>query len=355
MQLLRQEGINVIAIHEQRSQQYLRSWRALKTGEPLQVAFGASSALRSAIREQLEPGAYDLVHIEFIRAIGALPEQLPLPVVWDAVDCVSQLYEQGAKYGATRMLRVIGKYEARRVRQFEQQQLRRFRHVLVTSERDRLALENLSAEQNVISQRAEITSLPHGIDQEYYQPYEGSRRADTLVFSGKMSFHANIAGVLYFTEQVLPLIWLQRPQVRLVIAGSNPLPALRRLTRDPRIEVTGYVPDLRPSIAESQVAISPLPYAVGIQNKVLEAMALGTPVVSTSSASAGLHCSNDQAALRADRAADFASLVLRLLDDPVFWRQQAEWGKQYIRTHHDWDQILSRLTDVYQRAVSSFI
>lgn len=354
MHELRQEGVQIIAIQEQRRQQYIRSLRALRTGEPLQVPFGAAPALRAAIQEQLATGMYDLVHVEFIRALGALPSEIPVPVVWDAVDCISQLYELGAKYGATRMLRIIGTYEARRVRHFEQQQLRRFQHVLVTSERDRQALQALSPADDDTSGKAEITVLPHGIDEEYYQPYEGSRQAETLVFSGKMSFHANIAGVLHFTEHILPLIWQQRPQVRLLIAGSNPPSTIQRLARDPRIEVTGYLPDLRPAIARSQVAISPLPYAVGIQNKVLEAMALGTPVVATSSAVAGLCSNEDLNEFVADEPADFAALVLRLLDDPAFWQRRAEWGKRYVHTHHNWSQILSELLNVYERALQSF-
>jgi len=354
MQALRQEGVQVIEIQERRRQQYIRSLRALRTGEPLQVPFGAAPALRAAIQEQLASGAYDLVHVEFIRALGALPPEIPVPVIWDAVDCISQLYELGATYGATRMLRIIGPYEARRVRHFEQQQLQRFRHVLVTSERDRQALQALSPTGDETTSKAEITVLPHGIDEEYYQPYEGPRQAETLVFSGKMSFHANIAGVLHFTEHILPLIWRQRPQVRLLIAGSNPPSTIQRLARDPRIEVTGYLPDLRPAIAHSQIAISPLPYAVGIQNKVLEAMALGTPVVATSSAVAGLRSSEDLNEFVADEPADFAALVLRLLDDPTFWQRRAEWGKRYIRTHHSWSQILSELLNVYERALYSY-
>src|SRR5438876_1877011 len=286
IQTLQDEGLHVIAVADKRAWKLLRTLRALPTQKPLQVAFDASPALRKAIEKELSMGQYDLLHVEFIRALGALPDELPVPVVWDAVDCISRLYEHGAYFGATPMLRLVGAIEARRTCLYERAQLARFRHILITSERDRQAL--LTIAKHTPATCAEITVLPHGVDQEYYRAYRGQRDPETLVFSGKMSFHANVAGVLHLVENIMPLIWQKRPSVRLVIAGSNPPASVRRLAQDERIEVTGYVADMRPYVERAQVAVCPLPYAVGIQNKILEAMALGTPVVASSHAAGGL-------------------------------------------------------------------
>lgn len=356
MQDLQREGVAITAVKEKRSWQYLRSLHALSTQLPLQVAFGAAPGLRAAISQQLISRRFDLLHVEFVRALGALPDSLPIPVVWDAVDCISRLYEQGARFSATPMLRIIGQDEARRTRVYERQQLRRFRHVLVTSERDRQALLDLaedSSDAATTAALAEITVLPHGVDQQYFQRYIGPRRPETLIFSGKMSFHANVAGALHLVERILPLIWEQRPNARLIIAGSDPPARVRQLASDPRIEVTGYVPDLRPYIAQAQVAVCPLPYAVGIQNKVLEAIALGTPVVASSSAVAGLRAVAGHDLLVADTPASFAALVLRLLDDNVLWNRLAEGGMRYLAIHHNWEFILRQLTSLYERAIAT--
>jgi len=270
-----------------------------------------------------------------------------VPVIWDAVDCISRLYEQGADFGATPMLRGIGAIEARRTRAYERIQLARFRHVLVTSERDRQALLAIAKDTN----SAEITVLPHGVDQEYCRPYNGERHPETLVFSGKMSFHANIAGVLHLAEAIMPLIWQKRPGVRLIIAGSNPPASVRRLAQDERIEVTGYVADMRPYIEQAQIAVCPLPYAVGIQNKILEAMALGTPVVASSCAAGGLITTTDQHLLIADQPAEFATAVLQLLDDTNQWTRLSQKGLEYIATYHNWTQIVERLTAIYASAL----
>jgi glycosyltransferase involved in cell wall biosynthesis len=166
-----------------------------------------------------------------------------------------------------------------------------------------------------------------------------------------MSFHANIAGVCVLVEHILPLIWQKRPTVRLIIAGDDPPAAVRRLARDPRIEVTGYLPDLRPAIARAQIAVCPLPYAVGMQNKVLEAMALGTPVVASTPVAAGLQAIAGRDLLVADEPTDFANVVLRLLEDRVQWRSLAAHGAAYIRSHHHLDVIIQQLTAVYAQAL----
>jgi glycosyltransferase involved in cell wall biosynthesis len=345
---LQRAGIDVIAIGETRLQQSLRSLRALSTPLPFQVAYGAAPALRLAIVTQLASGRFDVLHVEHMRALGALPESLPISVVWDAVDCVSRLYEQGSRAAATPLLRFIGASEAKRTRAYEHCQLRRFRHVLVTSARERQALLDLAGVEGDMA--GEITVLPHGVDQEYFRPHSGEREPKTLIFSGKMSFHANVAGVQMLVEHILPRIWARRPDVRLVIAGSNPPAWIRHLARDPRIEITGYLADLRPPLTRAQVAVSPLPYAVGIQNKVLEAMAVGTPVVASSQAAGGLQAIAGEDLLVADEPERFAEAVLRLLGDRALWYRLAERGPAYIAAHHNWQHIVRQLTEVYAHA-----
>lgn len=357
VQALQQEGIAATAIYEPHIVRYMRSFRALASQQPLQVAFDASPRLRTVIGNHLLRGHFDLLHVELIRTLDAVPTILPVPVVWDAVDCISQLYEYGGQVGINWMQRIFGTCEAGRVRAYEHAQLHRFRHVLVTAERDRQALLAIAQESKATMHEqlpAEITVLPHGIDQDYFQPYDGERQAETLIFSGKMSFHANIAGVCTLVRCILPLIWQKRPLVRLVIAGNDPPAMVRHFAKDPRIEVTGYLADLRPAIAQAQIAVCSLPYAVGIQNKVLEAMALGTPVIASTPVAAGLQAKVGRDLLVADEPANFAAAVLGLLEDQTRWYSLATHGVAYIRAYHHWDIIIEQLTTIYtQMALSS--
>ena len=355
---LEDKGYSVIAVQDRRFWKIVRALRALLSGLPLQVAFDSSARFAATIRRQLATERFDLVHVEFIRALGALPEVLPIPVVWDAVDCISLLYERGGQSGATPLLRWLGVFEARRVRAFERAQLFRFSQVLVTAPRDRQALLEISeiavGEGQIRTSQPlpTITALPHGIDQGYFQPSSQERLPETLIFSGKMSFHANIAGVLFLVQQIMPLIWQQRPGVRLIIAGSNPPTRVQHLARAGQIEVTGYVPDLRPFIQRATIAVCPLPYAVGIQNKILEAMALETPVIASPQAAAGLQAIPGQDLLVASGAEEFANAVLRMLADEKLRADIGACGRKYITAFHDWRQITRQLLTVYEQAIT---
>jgi polysaccharide biosynthesis protein PslH len=349
------QGFTLLTVHDKRLLKMLRTIFALFMHLPLQVAFDASPRLRAVLAQQLAEGHFDLVHVEFIRALGVLPAEVAVPVVWDAVDCISDLYEQGGRSGATVLLRWLGLFEARRVRVYERIQVARFQQVLVTSARDREALLSVASASCDPTERLQIankiTVLPHGIDQEYFQPAHLTRLTDTLIFAGKMSFHANIAAVLLLTKQIMPLIWQKRPGTRLVIAGSNPPSSVCLLARDTRIEVTGYVTDLRPYIEQATIAVCPLPYAVGLQNKILEAMALGTPVVASPQAAAGLQaCTGSDLLVGADPQ-EFASAVLRIMNDPQLHLDLSTRGRAYVATHHDWAQIMQHLTGIYEEAL----
>ncbi|HZO73290.1 MAG TPA: glycosyltransferase [Ktedonobacteraceae bacterium] len=354
---VQREGIDIVAVYEERLVQFLRALLSLGSGLPLQVAFSASAHLRMILEKLLSSGHFDLLHVEFVRALGMLPMSLPVPVVWDAVDCVSQLYEQGAKFGMTPMLRLFGSGEARRVRTYELAQLLHFRHILITAERDRRALLNLTHKQpDELDGRtlAEIHVLPHGIDRRYFHRYSGPRLPETLIFSGKMSFHANIAGAHDLIKRIMPRVWERRPDIRLIIAGSDPPASLRLSGSDPRITFTGYVPDLRPYIARASIAVSPLPYAVGIQNKVLEALALGTPVIASSQAAAGIQAIAGHDLLVADEPETFANAILHLLDDRALWSKLAENGAAYVAANHNWDDVIQKLTAIYTQALETW-
>src|SRR5207302_9614574 len=146
---------------------------------------------------------------------------------------------------------------------------------------------------------------------------------------------ANVATALYLYQQVMPLIWQQQPEATLTIVGSNPPKVLQALTSDPRVEVTGYVDDLRSYVGRAEVMLSPMVYSVGIQNKVLEAMALGTPVVAAAQAAAALGTQTGRDLLVATSAQDFADATLRLMDNADLRLSLSQHGRSYVEEQHD--------------------
>jgi glycosyltransferase involved in cell wall biosynthesis len=193
--------------------------------------------------------------------------------------------------------------------------------------------------------------LPNGVDLEYFAPANLKRQRFNLVFSGKMSYHANVATAVYLYQQIMPLIWQKRPEATLTIVGSNPPKAIQDMAADPRVEVTGYVDDIRPYIARAEVMISPMVYSVGIQNKVLEAMALGTPVVVASAAATALAMRPKHALLEAESPRDFADAALQIMADDELRSVLSQKGREYVEQQHNWRVITDRLVSIYRQAV----
>ena len=170
-----------------------------------------------------------------------------------------------------------------------------------------------------------------------------------------MSYHANVATALYLYNQIMPLIWQQQPEATLTIVGSKPPQAIQRLAQHPRMEVTGYVDDIRPYIRRAQVVLSPMVYSVGIQNKVLEAMALGTPVVVAAQAVSALGACPGRDLLVAETAPEFAKAALRVMADTELRTTLSQSGRTYVEQQHNWQAVTERLVDVYQRAIAEHV
>jgi glycosyltransferase involved in cell wall biosynthesis len=190
------------------------------------------------------------------------------------------------------------------------------------------------------------------VDLDYFQPQAERAKSEppTVVFTGKMSYHANVAAVLYFAKEVLPLIWAEEPYVRFLVVGKGPPETVRQLATDRRIDVTGYVEDLRPYLAQATVAVCPALYAVGIQNKVLEAMAMATPVVSTPAGCAVLAAKDGREILEAEGAEDLAAAVLSVVSDSALAERLSTAGRRYVESHHSWRAKAQRLVNVYEKA-----
>jgi sugar transferase (PEP-CTERM/EpsH1 system associated) len=358
---LRDTCYRVIALPLRRPRSAWNCLLALPTHEPLQSVYCWHPALAAKmwglVREGGMRSAFDLVHIEHLRGakygrmLRARLRQAgsSLPLVWDSVDCISLLFRHTARQSAGRASRAIARLECGRTEAYERRAVQEFDKVLVTSPADRAALLSLSGE-TVGDDR--VCVLPNGVDLEYFQIGGRDTRArDTLVMTGKMSYHANVKMVLHFVTAIWPVIRSGMPDVRLWIVGKDPPRELRRLGEDPTIRVTGTVPDLRPYLQAATVAVAPLAYGVGIQNKILEAMACATPVVTTSQALSALSAVPYRDLVVGDEPAAFAAAVIELLRKPDWRAEVGLSGRRYVEAKHAWPTIAARLEEVYDAAI----
>lgn len=317
---------------------------------PLQTAYSWSPGLLSELSTDLPP---DIIQVEHLRGaryalqLKAWRHRLKnyVPIVWDSVDCISLLFEQAAGRSRRLFSRLMTRFELGRTRRYEAWLAGQFDRVLVTSPKDQEAFGALAPSTMATGQ---VEVLANGVDLDYFTPDPAQpRQAATLVISGKMSYHANVTMAVQFAQTVFPLVKSARPDVKLMIVGKDPAPEVRALAADPAITVTGGVPDVRPYLRGATVAVAPIAYGVGIQNKVLEAMAVGTPVVCTPQAVSALRARVGQDVVVAEADAGMAGAIVGLLNDPNRATQVGASGRAFIERDHDWSRIVERLEAIY--------
>ena len=338
----------------------LNAGNVLPTRRPLQSEYSWHPALARSLEEltrAVHGNAFDVVHVEHLRGVkyGLTVKQRAaargqrLPVLWDSVDSISLLFRQSAAQSRNLKSRALSYLDLGRTRRYEAWLPGQFDQVTVTSSNDRRALLELAGG---VQPEPEIAVLPNGVDLDYFTPNPAQPRSpDTLVVSGKMSYHANVTMVLQFCEQVLPLIWQRRPQVRLEVVGKDPTPELLSLARNPQITVTGTVPHLPPYLQRAAVAVAPIAYGAGIQNKVLEAMACETPVVVSSQAISTWPVRRGEGLLAAGEAPGMGPPVVRPPGEPELRDRVGRAGRCYVETHHHWGNVAARLDELYDRAI----
>jgi glycosyltransferase involved in cell wall biosynthesis len=347
-------GIEVVAEPLTRNDKLRNLAAALPSGKPVQANFCWQPALARKLDQLIGAHAFDAVHVEHLRgsryalqlksAIGNRKSQIPL--VWDSVDSITHLFEQAARQSQSAKGKLMTSLELPRTRRYEGWLAEQFDRVLVTSPVDKAALERLT------SQPAPIKVVPNGVDLNYFSPCNEPREPDTLVFSGKMSYHANVTAALFLVNDIMPAVWARNPAVKLWIVGKDPTQDVQALaTRHPNnVIVTGSVPDMRTYLRKASVAVVPVVYGAGIQNKVLEAMACGTPVVTSDKTTGSLQPGYEDALRVAKDAESFAVGALRLLDDANERARLSKAGRRYVEAHHDWNVIADRLADIYADA-----
>jgi glycosyltransferase involved in cell wall biosynthesis len=353
LEFWRAEGLRVLAQPLTKSRKLFNLGRGLLSRDPLQSWYCWQPRLCQQITSALRAVPFDLIHIEHLRgARYGFCLQLAagnLPLVFDSVDCISHLFEQAAGQGQGLFGRWATRLDLGRTRRFEGWLVKQFPQVLVTSPIDRQALEKLSAPQSPTGQRPpSIAVLPNGVDLAYFHPNPAAEcDSSTLVVSGKMSYHANVSMILHLGREIMPRVWKHQAEVKLVIVGKDPGPEIQALAADRRITVTGTVADIRPYLWSASVAVAPVRYGAGIQNKVLEALACSVPVIASRQAVSALQAQTGQELLVADDVDTFARSVLHVLSDQATRRQLGQAGRRYVERYHDWDGIAAQLEGIY--------
>ena len=323
--------------------------RALVSAVPLQAAYSRHPAAEARIRALVAGEPFDVVHIEHLRGSLLVPFPSPRPTVYDAVDCITRLFEQTVRLAPGARQRALARLDLARTRRFESAAVTRFDRLVVSSEAEAEAFRSLAGADAAAGR---VHAIGNGVDSG---PPPAAARDDgrTVLFAGKLSYHANEAAARRLIDAVMPRVWTRRPDARLIVAGLNPSRALQAMAVPGRIAVPGYVEDLRGLMQRATVLAAPLVYAAGIQNKVLEAMASGTPVITSPSACAALDATIGTDVVSAGTDDAFADRIVELLDDRSRRDAIGRAGRAAVVARHDWRDRARALVDVYGEAIAA--
>jgi sugar transferase (PEP-CTERM/EpsH1 system associated) len=316
----------------------LRSLPYLLTATPLTVPYFYSAELQRAVDLALARASYDRIFVycsamaQYVQSAGSIP------IVMDLVDVDSDKWTQYAAHTGFPFSTVYRR-EGRTLEAYERTVCGKSACVLVSTEREAQLARR-------IAPGAQVQVLPNGVDTEYFKPAPEPARQPTVIFTGDMSYFPNEEAVIYFARQVLPLIRRGAADVRFLIVGRNPGRRVRELAAIEGVEVTGFVPDVRTWLAKAQVAVAPFTIAAGIQNKILEAMAFGLPVVATPRAAQGVSRRVADMLETGETAEELASKVGLLLRDYDLARRKSVDGRHLIIEDYSWGYAIERLLQI---------
>ncbi len=311
---------------------------AMASGRPFTLGYFDSSAMKQAIRQRLGQHRFDAVLV-YCSSVAPYVEELTGPLrILDFVDsdaCKWKQYAEARK-GLTKW---VYRLEAERLKRYESRLIDEFDLCAFVSARE---ADHLPARQ-----RNKVVFVQNGIDLEFFRPELKNRESHDIVFTGVMDYFPNVDAVTFFARDVFPAVRKRFPDARFLIVGSNPVPSVKRLASLPGVTVTGTVPDVRPFLAGARLSVAPLRISQGIQNKILQALAAGLPVVASPNAAAALTDLENVPLTIARDAEGFVAAITRWFERPPLDLNEIQSCQDYLQTHHRWSTNL----DAFERAI----
>jgi len=322
----------------------LRALAALVTGQPLSVAALNESKLHDAIQKKFTELRPDLI-IVYSCNMAQFAAHFPnVPRIMHFGDLDSLKWPQYAERSSI-PLNWIYAIEARRLLGYERHIAQIFSHALVHTEIEKHDFERLIP-------GIPVAVVGNGVDLDYFRSAGEAKKPASMVFTGVMEYRPNIDAVVWFCDEILPIVQMEIPAANFTICGSRPALAVRRLAKRRGVRVTGWVADARPYLDRAEIFVAPLRMARGVQNKLLEALAMGLPCVASTAAWSGTTVADGQGILATDEPREFARHVIDLLGDSDGRAEMARRARAAAVANYRWEVQLACLDQVIAAAVS---
>ena len=311
--------------------------RAFLKGLPMQCGYFYNRKAAKKVDALIEKHQPDIMYGQLVR----VAEYIRHKDIPKAID-----YQDVFSYGMKRR-RDIASFITRPVYNMEYQRLCRYEAKVFDEFDVKTIISEPDRELIPHPKKDEILIIPNGVDHEFFKPQQQEKRYD-IVFTGNMSYAPNVNAVDYLANEILPLVWEKVPEAKMYIAGATPDPKVKRAASD-RIVISGWLDDIRDAYAQSRVFIAPMRIGTGLQNKLLEAMSMGLPAITTPLANASLGAKPNQEILVGSNAEELARHVVTLLTDKDKTAQIAQAGFDFTNRVYDW----GKATEILENAMAT--
>ncbi len=311
--------------------------KAFAGGKPLQTGYFYDSKAQRIIDGLIDDIKPDHIFCQLIRVAEYVKDK-PIPKTIDYQDVFSKGVERRINTASV-FLKPVLKLEHKRLLKYENEVFDLFDNKTIISIPDRDLIPH--------PEKDKIAVVINGVDTDFFKPMSMEKVSD-LVFTGNMGYPPNVNASLFLVNEILPLVRKQKPDITLTLAGASPHPDVKALESD-SVHVTGWVEDIREYYAGAKIFIAPMQIGTGLQNKLLEAMAMKIPSITSPLANSALNAEPGREILVGSNPEEFVAHILKLLDDIKYSEEIAEQGYRFVQNNYNWESATKKLEDLIMR------
>lgn len=302
---------------------------------PFQASYYYSREIKREIEKVLKDIQPDIIFCQMIRTAELVRSVTSIPKIMDFVDVISKGLERRIEK-SNLFWKLALRLEYKRALEYEKKVFHDFNACIIITEEDRRFLP--------FEGRNRVKIIPNGIDTSIFAPQDGPKEYD-LFFSGNLSYPPNIDAAEYIVGRILPLLKERMPNIKVLIAGASPTKAVKDMESE-NVTIKGWIDDIREYYKKARIFIAPMQIGTGLQNKLLQAMAMKLPCVISELAGKGLSNGGKNSIMVAYTPQDYVSQIIDLLKNEEYAKKLSEAGYHYVRTYHDWNVIIADLESI---------
>ena len=303
---------------------------------PFQVGYFFNTGAHYFFNQAIKTENPDHIFVQLLRMAEYAIRVPNIPKSLDYMDTFSKGIER-RMIEAKGLKKVIFNIEFKRLQKYEEKIFGFFNHTFIISKQDQKSFS--------FEKATEINILPNGVDDEFFTPNKSSVKKYDIVFTGNMSYPPNVSAVVYIAKNIIPLLVEKKPDIKFLIAGATPTNIVKDLASE-NITVSGWMNDIRDAYNESRVFLAPLKIGTGLQNKLLEAMAMQIPCITSALANNAIGATHNKNILIGNSPKEYTLLVLDCLENVEKAKKIAVAGKMHVTQNFNWSALTTEMGDI---------